>query len=87
MTKIERASQQVNIAIEAVAHAAREVGEVATCNPGEPWRVPGPEMREMRAALKAWTDATNGFLRLVGRPEANEPEGEGGKEGDAPVPA
>jgi hypothetical protein len=79
MTKIERASQQVNLAIEAVAERARHLSDDA-----RGVIVTHDTLVELRVAIDAWDDATKALLRLYGKPEANAPE-----EGDdtAPVPA
>jgi hypothetical protein len=85
MTKIERASQNVNLAIEAVAEQARVVNaHVHGMDVTHAPTVRRDDVHALRAAITAWDDATKALLRLYGKPEAHAPEGE---EGDAPVPA
>jgi hypothetical protein len=89
MTNLERAERDLVDAIQAVAEAAREMVDEVEPLGSSPRdgrgplysKVPCVEIENIQAKLKAWTEAGNKMLRLIGRPEASQDE----HGGDAPA--
>lgn len=66
----EKHKQALDDAIMRVAEAARELSDNASRLAAH-WQVESEDMRELRKALKGWTEAGETFVRAV-RESANE---------------
>jgi hypothetical protein len=62
---IAEAAEKLEEARGAVADAARDLVDGAVRLPGGGFRVDEEELVELRACLRAWTEATNAFLAAV----------------------